>query len=62
MCFNVRLGVEDVANKVKDTEINVNDLKTFSSLLSDTVIVGEPEQTPFSSFASSNRVVTNFST
>lgn len=62
MCFNVRLGVEDVANKVKDTEVNVNDLKTFSILLSDTVIVGEPEQTPFSGFSSSNRVVTNFST
>ena len=37
-------------------------MKTFSILLSDTVIVGEPEQTPFSGFSSSNRVVTNFST
>ena len=62
MCFNVRLGVEDVANKVKDTETNVNDLKSFSILLSDTVIISEPESTPFSGFSSSNRLVTNFST
>lgn len=41
MCFNVRIGVEDVVNKVKETEVNVNELKTFSMLLSDTVIIGE---------------------
>lgn len=28
MCFNVRLGVEGVANKVKETEVNVNELST----------------------------------
>ena len=63
MCFNVRLGVENVPNKVKDSEKNVNDLKTFSVLLSDTVIVGEPQNQPVLGLAStSNHLVTNFST
>ena len=63
MCFNVRLGVEGVANKVKETEVNVNELSTFSMLLSDTVIVGEATEAD-SGFAAttSNHVVTPFST
>lgn len=63
MCFNVRLGVENVPNHVKESEKNVNDLKTFSILLSDTVIIGEPQDEPVMGLASSsNHLVTNFST
>ena len=63
MCFNVRIGVEDVVNKVKETEVNVNELKTFSMLLSDTVIIGEATGADAGFAATtSNLVVTPFST
>lgn len=39
MCFAVRLGVDNVPNKIKETETNVNSLQTFSILLADTVCV-----------------------
>ena len=63
MCFNVRIGGEDVVNKVKETEVNVNELKTFSMLLSDTVIIGEATGADAGFAATtSNLVVTPFST
>lgn len=63
MCFNVRLGIENVPNHIKDTEKNVNDIQTFSILLADTIIIGEPQDQPVMGMvSSSNHLVTNFST
>ena len=60
MCFNVRIGFENVPNRVRETETNVNALKSFSLLLCDTIIVAEASAD--AAFKpTNNQVLTNFS-
>ncbi len=60
MCFDVRIGFENVPNRVRETETNVNSLKSFSLLLCDTIIVAEAEAD--GAFKpTTNQVLTNFS-